>query len=277
MQRIEIDAAHEAVFLQHGLKTFYDYLGCDKRQTINRNENRDVNILRLDGADGTRVYFMKRFFWPHPKDMLFTIRNFGRLCSQAELEWRNARMLLDNGIETYRPVAWGAETFCGIERRSFFITEKIDGPSLIEYLYNHWQTCDAQQKDKLVVDLARFFHKIHQARLSLPDSYLWHLFLVEPIEPHKPYRFAIIDLHRMQINTSALHHAARNLGALLFSLPDEWFDARLRDLVLNTYLEPTDGTPAFNRRAFLDSLKKREQTLIARRRKPDLDRLKKLA
>jgi hypothetical protein len=78
---------------------------------INRNKKRNVSILRLPSQEGQRVYFMKRFFSPHLKDMLFTVRNFGRLCSQAELELRNARILLDNGIETYHPVCWGVETF----------------------------------------------------------------------------------------------------------------------------------------------------------------------
>lgn len=277
MQRIEFDAAQEAVFVQNDMKRFEDFFGYDKGKTINRNEKRDVNILRLDGPDGPRVYYMKRFFSPHPKDMLFTIRNFGRLCSQAELEWRNAHILLDNGIETYRPAVWGAHTFCGIEMRSFFITEKLNGRSLIDYLLNNWSTFETPQQDKLVIGLARFFRTLHQARLSLPDSYLWHLFVMEPIDPRQAYRFAIIDLHRMQINAASSRHAPRNLGALMFSLPDEWFDARLRELFINTYLESTDGTLIADRQAFLETLKKREQILTARRKKPGLEKLKKLA
>lgn len=277
MQRIECEAAHEAVFVQNGMKTFDDFIGYDKGETINRNEKRDVNILRLESPNGPRVYFMKRFFSPHPKDMLFTIRNFGRLCSQAELEWRNAHILLDNGLETYRPVAWGADTVFGIERRSFFITEKIEGQSLIEFLLGHWNTFEPVQQDRLVVGLAHFFRMMHDARLSLPDSYLWHLFVMEPIDLRQAYRFAIIDLHRMQINASASRHAARNLGALLFSLPGEWFDARLRELFIRSYLETADGPAIQNRQAFLDVLHKREETLVARRKRPTIERLKKLA
>ena len=277
MQRIEFEAAHEAVFGQNGLRTFEDFIGYDHGQTINRNEKRDVTILRLEAEGGPKVYFMKRFFSPHLKDMLFTVRNFGKLCSQAELEWRNAHILLDNGIETYRPVAWGADTCCGIERRSFFVTEKIEGRSLIDYLMEHWSGFDETTQTTLVAEMARFFRRLHQARLSLPDSYLWHLFVLEPIDPQQAYRFAIIDLHRMQINAAAARHAARNLGAFLFSLPDEWFDARLRELFIRTYLEASDGMAGRNRQTFLDTLKKREQTLVARRKRPTLDRLKTLA
>lgn len=277
MHSIEFNSTYEALFAQNGLKTFEDFIGCNKGQSINRNEKRDVNILRLTASDGPRIFFMKRFFSPHLKDMLFTVRNFGKLCSQAELEWRNARILLENGIETYRPVCWGVKTCCGIERRSFFITEKIDGRSLIEFLLEHWNGFNTVQQEKLIVGMARFFRKLHDARLSLPDSYLWHLFVLEPIDPQQPYRFAIIDLHRMQINTATSRHAARNLGALLFSLPDEWFDTKLRELFLNTYLEPINGTTISNRKAFLDILEKREKTLIARRKKPSIERLKKMA
>lgn len=280
MQRIELEAAHEAVFMRNGLETFDDIFSYETGEMINRNEKRDVSILRLDVpdcAEGCHVYYRKRFFSPHPKDMLFTIRNFGKLCSQAELEWRNAHILLNNGIETYRPVVWGAETWCGIERRSFFITDKIDGESLINFLLDRWGAFDRAEQEKLVVGLARFFNKIHQARLCLPDSYLWHLFLLEPIETSPAYRFAIIDLHRMQINAGGWRHAARNLGALLFSLPDEWFDAQLRELFVNSYLEPVNGESMRNRDAFLETLKKREQTLISRRKKPDIERIKQLA
>jgi len=208
--------------------------------------------------------------------MLFTFRNFGRLCSQAELEWRCAHILLKNGIETYHPVGWGVQTCCGIERRSFFITEKIDGRNLIDYLLEHWNGFDAAMQEKLVVGLARFFRSLHQAKLSLPDSYLWHLFVLEPCGAGDPFRFAIIDLHRMRLNAAAAKHAARNLGALLFSLPDEWFDRRLRELFLQTYLEPCGQEAVTDRQSFLAALKKREKTLIARRKKPSLERLKKM-
>lgn len=277
MQRIEFEAAQEAIFAQNGLKTVDDFITFDKGKQINRNEKRDVHILTLQSPQGPRTYFMKRFFSPHPKDMLFTFMNFGKLCSQAELEWRNAHTLLHNGIGTYRPAAWGADTCCGIERRSFFVTQKIDGRSLIDFLLDQWDSFDQSQQEKLVKSLAAFFRKLHRIKVSLPDSYLWHLFLIEPIAPAESYQFAIIDLHRMQLNAAASRHAARNLGALLFSLPDEWFDTRLRDVFINTYLELADGEAVANRQAFLDTLKKREQTLTARRKKPGLERLKQLA
>jgi hypothetical protein len=277
MHYIEFNPAFESIFAQNGLRTFEDFIHWDEGQMINRNEKRDVTILRFATSDGPRVFFMKRFFSPHLKDMVFTFRNFGRLCSQAELEWRSSSILLENGIETYRPACWGAQTCCGIERRSFFVTEKINGRSLIEFLLENWSGFASHQQEKLIIGMARFFRKLHTARLSLPDSYLWHLFILEPIDPQQPYRFAIIDLHRMRINAAAWHHAARNLGALLFSLPEEWFDTKLRELFLNTYLEPVEGKTITNQKAFLDTLKKREKILIARRKKPSIDRLKKMA
>ena len=277
MQRIEIDPAHKAIFAQEGLRTFEAFIGYDRGRVINRNEKRDVNILELGSSEGGRVYYIKRFFHPHLKDMLFTLRSFGRLCSQAELEWRNARFLLDNGIETYHPVAWGTETRSGLERRSFFITKKISGRSLIEVLFDQWDGFDAAQRQGLVVAMAQFFARLHRARVNLPDAYLWHLFVLEPIAPAGPYTFAIIDLHRMQSNADPSRHAARNLAALLYSLPDEWFDAPLRRLFIDTYLASDEKSFITHPEAFRQSVHKREQIIIARRKKPDLNRLKKLA
>ena len=78
--------------------------------------------------------FMKRFYDPHFKDMLFTLGNFGRICSQGQCEWNNANLLLQNGIETYKPICCGWESACGFEKRSFFITEKIDGICLADFV-----------------------------------------------------------------------------------------------------------------------------------------------
>lgn len=273
---IEFDPAYETIFAQNGLMTFDALFAYSQGQKVNHNERRDVMALQLP-AEGGATFFMKRFHCPHLKDMLFTFRNFGTLCSQAELEWRNARTLLDNGIETYRPVCWGAETFCGIERRSFFVTQKIEGQSLIEFLFERWDAFGSSEKEALVKAMARFFQKIHRAHLSLPDSYLWHLFVMAPIDPPHGYRFAIIDLHRMKIHAAAPRHAAGNLGALLFSLPDEWFDDRLCQLFLDTYLEPSNGISLVHRDAFLRTLKKRRLLLAARRQKPSLDHLRHLA
>jgi hypothetical protein len=274
MKRIEFDPEHEKIFTQNCFNAFEDFIDCSKGQMINQNKKRNVSILRLPSQNGQKVYFIKRFFSPYLKDMLFTFRNFGKLCSQAELELRNVHLLLNNGIETYHPVCWGTHTFCGIERCSFFVTEKIQGRSLIEFLFDHWDVFDTGRHEKLVFELARFFRKLHSARLSLPDSYLWHLFLLEPIDMRQYYRFAIIDLHRMQINSASPRHVARTLGSLLFSLPEEWFDARLRNLFVKIYLESSGANPITNQRAFMEILKKREHNLRARRKKPDLEYLK---
>lgn len=273
---IEFDLTYEPIFMQNGLKTFDAFFTYQQGKIINRNEKRDVTILELPAQDGPSIFFMKRFHRPHIKDMLFTFRNFGKFCSQAELEWRNTRTLLDNGIETYHPVCWGTQTCCGIERRSFFITRKIQGRSLIDFLFEHWSIFGQSEKETLVRAIAQFFEKIHRAQLNLPDSYLWHLFVTEPVGPQQEYRFAIIDLHRMQIRAASPQHAARNLGALFFSLPEEWFDDRLRELLINTYLEQAHRDLLASRDSFIDEVKKREKMLTARRRKPTLAHLKKM-
>jgi hypothetical protein len=275
MKRIEFDPEHEKIFTQNGgFKVFDDFMDSSKGQMINQNKKRNVSILHLPSQQGQRVYFIKRFFSPHLKDMLFTIRNFGKLCSQAELELRNAHILLDNDIETYHPVCWGVKTCCGIERNSFFITEKVQGRSLIDFLMEQWDFFDKTERERFVIAMAQFFRKLRQARVSLPDSYLWHLFLLEPIDPKRSYRFAIIDLHRMQINTTTSMHAAHDIGALSYSLPNEWFDDHMRDLFLSVYLEMSDDNPIKNHDVFLKIMKKRENKLIARRQKPDLEYLK---
>ncbi|MBL7215609.1 MAG: hypothetical protein ISS71_08020 [Phycisphaerae bacterium] len=231
---------------------------------INRNTRRNVTLLKLSDGEHPKTFFMKRFFNPHFKDMLFTLRNFGKICSQAELEWRNANIFLDNGIETYHPVCYGFRSVCGIERQSFFVTEEIDGCCLLDYLMDSWKILPPADKEMLVIKLAKFFRKIHSAGLSLPDSYIWHVYMVNTSNETDDYEFGMIDLHRMQIRTRGNRPAAMNLGRFLFSLPEGFMDAHLQSLFLENYL----NTDFFgNKKAFIDAVKKWEAKISKRRKK----------
>jgi tRNA A-37 threonylcarbamoyl transferase component Bud32 len=232
MQTIELHPRFAAVFDHAGLRTFEDFFDYSRGQLINSNKKRDVLAFSLTKDDTTRHFYMKRFRRPHFKDMLFTLRNFSRLCSQAECEWKNANFLLANDIDTYKPACFGAETKLGIETRSFFITEKLSGTCLTDYVRNNWNRIDRSQKTRIVESVARFTKKIHDAGISMPDLYLWHFF-VAVNDPQ--YDLAVIDLHRMRINTSSRTQQIRNLAALKFSMTDTYFDDDLWNTFIDAY------------------------------------------
>ena len=133
--------------------------------------------LELEG--GHKEFFMKRFFNPHLKDIFFTFRNFGRICSQAMCEWKNADILLGNGVVTYKPLCYGEQKILGVERRSFFVTEKLRGQCFTDFLSRRWAGLDRIEREKIITGLAVFVRRIHDAGISLPDLYVWHIFITE--------------------------------------------------------------------------------------------------
>ena len=248
----------QAVFKRFDLETFQDFFEYSKGSLVNKNTKRDVLAFSLPLEGGNKEFFMKRFHKPHIKDMLFTLTNFGRFCSQAECEWNNANILLENGIDTYKPVCFGSDTTCGIERGSFFVTGKLPGQPLTDFVAHCWADSDQSQKQQIIISIAKLVGKIHNAKLSLPDFYLWHIFIDQN-------SLAVIDLHRMRINTSSRQQRIRNLAALDFSMLDEYFDEPSRKLLMETYLSEYSQS---DKEAFSRGVRLRSDKLAARRECP---------
>ena len=121
-----------------------------------------------------------------------------------------------------------------IEKRSFFITEKLKRRSFIDFMQGNWNSLDPEEKKKILSSLGRFIRKIHNARISMPDLYLWHIFIEQ--NPAGEYEFAVIDLHRMKLNVKNNRTFARDLGAFDFSLAPEYFDDDMRKLLVTSYM-----------------------------------------
>ena len=233
MQRIVCENSWRQFFAEFGLKSFDDFFRYSTIETVGNNDKRSVVTFSL-GSGSQKHFFMKRFLHPHFKDMFFTWRSFGRLCSQAQCEWENAKLLLDNGIETYRPICYGEETKWGIESKSFIVTEKLKGQSLTDFVRQEWHNLQRQQKEKIIAGLAAFVRRIHALNVSLPDLYVWHIF-IKAGQTSDEWDFAVIDLHRMSHNVTNKNKQIKNLGRLHHSMVDSYFDERLKQLFIESY------------------------------------------
>jgi hypothetical protein len=198
--------------------------------------------------------------------MLFTLRKFGRPCSQASCEWENTRRLLGNGIETYHPVCYGEKMVCGLEKKSFFITEKIQGQCLTDFISENWLTMNQDEKEGIIISLAKMFRRVNDLGISLRDMYIWHVFVTKTNGGHS---FAIIDLHRMTTNFKAgcsNSERVRNIGAFLFSLSPKYFDDRIKEEFLNAYTaDDWKGNKSF----FCKKIINRCEVLVNRRRRQE--------
>jgi len=237
VEKIVFADCWQPTFAEFGLRSFDDFFYYSKGRRINKKNKRDVLTFTLEGESLKKQFFMKRFVNPHFKDMLFTLHNLGRLCSQAAYEWENANILLGNRVGAYRPLCYGEQTSCGLERKSFFITEKLSAELLTDFVGRRWQELRAEQKEQIIVELGKFVRRIHDLNLSLPDLYLWHIFIKEN-QNRKGWEFAVIDLHRMMCNVTDQNRRIRNLGALDHSMLDKYFDNPVRQLFIESYAGP---------------------------------------
>ncbi len=234
LQKVVYENTWDKFFVEFGLKVFDDFFEFPDVKLIGRNNRRSVVSFSLGSDSQKKHFFMKRFFRPHFKDMLFTRQNFGRFCSQAQCEWENTKLLLNNGIETYHPVCYGEESKLGVEYKSFLVTEKLQGQALTEFIQQKWTDLSPQQKQKIVTALATYIRKIHQLNISLPDLYLWHIFITENSDK-TDYKFAVIDLHRMSHNVKNENIKIKNLGRLHHSMTDRYFNTNIKESFIESY------------------------------------------
>lgn len=233
MQRIVFADSWSGFFAGFNLKSFDDLYGNPAVKTIGVNKKRNIVTFSLGSDSHKKRFFMKRFCHPYFKDMLFSWRNIGRPCSQARYEWENARLLLDNGIETYRSVCFGEKISCGIERNSFFVTKELQFQCLTDFVRQNWAGFKRRQKEKVITGIAEFVRKIHALNISLPDLYVWHIYITENAAGE--YDYAVIDLHRMSRNVTSTSRKIKNLGRLHYSMLDSYFDEGLKHLLVKSY------------------------------------------
>jgi len=210
---------------------FYDYPGGTR---IGKNERRNVYRLVFGEGPDAKVFYIKRFHNSHLKDMLSARCNFGRLTSQAGVEWSNANLLFENGIDTYKPVCMGERTICGLERKSFVITEQLKSTCLLDFVIKKWHALERPRQDRIIIAMAQLARKAHQANISLQDLYLWHIFIDEE-SLEDDCRLSVIDLHRMLRNIKDPNKKITDMGALYWSMSSDYFDAEHKDLLVATY------------------------------------------
>ena len=248
-------------FAELGFSSFDDFFDYPARE-MSKNSKRNAAELRLGNGTEQKIFFLKRFHNPHFKDIISSWRTFGQPTSQAAVEWANANLLLNHGVKTYRPVCFGEQTKFGIEKKSFLITEKLESLCLTDFITRNFSQSAQPQKEKIIISLAKLIRKIHDARISLPDLYVWHIFIEESKDAGK-WDFAVIDLHRMAHNVTNKNQQIRNLGRLDYSMLDKYFDHRLRQLLIESYAgDDWPGGAAL----LADKVKKYSNKLSAKRK-----------
>jgi len=261
MERVIFADGWAEKFAGFGLSSFDDFFNYSDGRRINKNKRRDVRMFTLGAEPDSKVFFLKRFHNPYFKDMVFAWRNLGRICSQAAYEWENTNLLFAKGIETYRPACFGETITFGIESRSFLVTEQVRAEELKDFIVQKWLDLSEEDKKGIISQLGSFIRKIHNANISLPDLYIWHLFIKQ--QAPGQWKFTVIDLHRMVRNTAGKNEQIRNLARLDHSMVDKYFDQANRKLLIESYAsEHQQGSV----RKLADKVKRLSASISARRK-----------
>jgi hypothetical protein len=221
-------------FAGHGLESFSDIYNYPGGTTVNKNSRRNVQRISLRAGAAERIFYLKRFERPHLKDTFFAFRNYGRILSQAHLEWENMVYLLNNHIGTCRPVVYGDEFFCCVEKRSLLITEELAGICLADFVALHWAGMSQAAREKLVCEMGELVHKICKARICLPDFYVWHIFINDKLRSDSRV-LSVIDLQRMAHNVRGKRAEIENLARLHHSMREEYFEKEMKRLLVESY------------------------------------------
>lgn len=239
MQKVIFTDSWSRFFSKFDIATFDDFFERLAANVKGGNSRRNVVSFSLGTGDQKKTFFIKRFFRPHFKDVIFAKRNLGESCSQGRYEFESARLLLDNGIGSYYPVCYGEQRIFGIETKSFVVTEELQSTCLSDFVREKWHSLERPQKEKIVEDLGAYVRRIHGANISLPDLYVYHLHITE--RAVEKYDFAVIDLHRMSRNVMNKNRKLKNLGRLHHSMLAEYFDDDLKRLLIKSYAADEPG------------------------------------
>jgi hypothetical protein len=255
----------DVFFDKFDFKSFDDFFDYSGGKIINKNNKRNVSVLTLGDGPDLKTFFIKRFHDPHYKDMLSAWYKFGQLTSQAAVEWNNAHLLLSHGIGTYQPVCFGEQKRWGLEKRSFFVTEKLNSTEFVEFILRRWRELGQIQREKIVTAIAKLIRRIHDLNIVLPDMAVWHIFISED-HLNGQCQLSVIDLHRMNRNVQNQTKKIKDLGKFYWSMSEKYFDNELKNLFLDAYM--SDNWPG-SKTGFAKKVRKCA-AVIAKRRKPKI-------
>jgi hypothetical protein len=217
-------------FSAFGLRSFDDFYDYKDASHVNRNKRRNVRRFTLKDAQGEKSFYIKRFHGSHLKDKLAAAIRFGWGASQARVEWENARYLLNNGFATYVPVCYGESN----RGKSFIVTIELDAVCLQKYVIEKWLSLSRPVQDKIIIAVAEMIRRVHSHDISLPDLFIWHLF-VQPNSVEGEIELSVIDLHRMRTSVKSKTGKIKELSTFYWSMSGEYFDERHKNLLVATY------------------------------------------
>ena len=132
---------------------------------------------------------------------------------------------------------------------------------MMDFLVERWRDLPRATQEQIVVEMARLARRLCDVNVSLPDLYVWHIFI-----RHDPaagrYALSVIDLHRMIPKARTASERFKSLARLHWSMSSRYFDDDLKDLLISAYAE----AGRIDRNRLMRSIRSNARTLEKRGR-----------
>ena len=187
---------------------------------------------------GGKPYFLKRHLGVGWREILKNWMVGKRPVLGAENECRACRHLAAIGLPAPRVVAFATEGGNPARRRSFVLCEELDGHDSLEAVAAQWvhEPPSPLAQRRLILAVARFVRRLHEAGVAHRDLYICHLMLDRQHWAQGEVRLAVLDLHRARLQPKlSAYWRKRDLAALLFSTLDLGLPARSQLRFLRIY------------------------------------------
>ena len=194
----------------------FEALAAVEGEVYRRSARRSTSRVVIDGA----AYFVKVHdgvgWWEIAKNLLVGKRPV----LGARHEYEASRRLHAEGVAVPGVVAFGEKGLSPARRRSFAVSDALDGFVSLEEIGNRWgaNPGEVALKHRLVSAIAGLTAAMHAAGVCHRDYYACHLMLNAAAMKRGEIDLAVIDLHRAEVHGRLSDRARlRDIAALLYS------------------------------------------------------------
>ncbi len=223
---------------------------------------------------GGQPYFLKRHRGVGWLEILKNWLVGKRPVLGAENEYRACRHLAARNLSAPRVAAFATEGGNPAQRRSFVLCAELSGYDSLEAVAADWarHPPSPRARRRLIMAVARFVRRLHEAGVAHRDLYICHLMLDRQGWAQGEARLAVLDLHRARLQPElSAYWRKRDLAALLFSTLDLDLPVRSRLRFLRIYAGRPLREVLADEGPFWRSVARRAQALREKAQRQGLD------
>ena len=159
---------------------------------------------RIDGLE----LVVKRY---NMKNWVHTLRRAFKK-TRADISWRSAHLLMQNRINTSRPLAMMEKRFGPFRNKAFFICEYVKGEDAIQY----FQNADAECISQTAQSIMSVFSKLKSLMISHGDMKATNII----IQGGEPFLIDLDSMARHRIKTRFFHAHKKDINRFLKNWQD---------------------------------------------------------